>query len=177
MITKNFKRWISVLLQAYNTSTRGYAEVKNSNGSVRYLPIFYASNTIFPTSVSNVLRGSGVTSGVWIGNGTAIPTEEDYTLTSRIIDNNISSTRTELSGIDQDGNPFLKLTYIINNNSAADITITEVGYFQVCNASSSLNSATMNAEVIMFDHTLLDSPITIPANGNGVLVYTIKAII
>ncbi len=109
------------------------------------------------------IAGSG---GVCFGTGTAEPTEDDYTITQKVM--NAGSGMSVTCGVAQNGNTWTG-TYTIINSGTADVTISEVGLYGTIMYSSN------SYYCYLIDRTLLEEPITIPANGGvGQIVYTVN---
>lgn len=156
MITRNY----------YNAHRAALAKtlihdgMKDVNGNVcdagynsDYLP------SLILTSVS--FTGYG---GIVIGKGTTPPTVDDYRL-EWVITSGMTTSNSR--GIDENGNPYTLIT--LTNSSDKAITVGEIGivgygYYQ---AGSSSN------KYVLFDRTVLESPITIEPSGVGQITYTI----
>ena len=103
------------------------------------------------------------TGGVCFGTGTATPTENDYTMTQKLLN---SSTATVTASVTTNGSTITG-TYTIVNVGSSSITITEVGLFGNCMYSKN------QSYCYLVDRTLLDEPLTIEAGAVGKIVYTI----
>ena len=104
------------------------------------------------------------TSGFCFGTGTDTPTEDDYLFNTVI---QLPSTVTVSVKFEQDGTEY-KATYTLVNSSNGDITVNEVALVGCCRIGN-------NTPSYLIDRTLLDEPITIPANGGvGQIVYTVN---
>lgn len=111
--------------------------------------------------------------GFHFGSGTTAPTENDYKMQTDITSGlNIilnSSERGVESGI-----PYMAFTFTLTNTSSANITISEMGYVTgnaSCCTSSTGTTATNNN--VLFDRTLLDTPLTIAPSETAAITYTI----
>lgn len=103
------------------------------------------------------------------GTGTTPPTENDYTLESPIY--NISYTPgSVLIAPDGEGKYQMYIDHVLTNNTGADITICEVGLFgEVCSKwTSATNYLHRN---VMFERTVLDEPLVIPAGKSKLFTY------
>lgn len=175
MINKNFKAVVATLLQArdYNSLEYGMVEVKKTDGTTKYLcPTF----NYFPRSVSSTVSFTTDGQGIGVGTGTTLPTEDDYNLEHRITSGLSASTPAITKGVDSDDNPYLEYVFTLTNSTASDITITEIGYFQLFYASDTRNSSRSNAN-LMLDRTLLDQPVIVPANSTAAIKYQLKTVI
>ena len=136
------------------------------------------SFTIFPTSkfansfASGLMGGAkpGYTYGgdgqafVVLGTGNEPPALSDYKLSGDIV-TGFGST-VSFSGENAGDETYSQGTAVmtITNNNETDITIGEVGIvYQIGSRSS-----------VLFERTVLESPITIPAGGVGQVTYTIR---
>ena len=136
------------------------------------------SFTIFPTSkfayrlVSGLMEGAkpGYTYGgddlafVVLGTGNEPPALSDYKLSGDIV-TGFGST-VSFSGENAGDETYSQGTAVmtITNNNETDITIGEVGIVYQTGSSYS----------VLFERTVLESPITIPAGGVGQVTYTIR---
>lgn len=103
-------------------------------------------------------------SGVMFGNGTQEPAFDDYTLSG-----DIWTTYTGTASVSvatNDNGITLTALYTLTNTGSSDFTISEIG---LCGGQMSSNLAGHT----LFEHSLLENPITIPAGGVGQVTYTI----
>ena len=117
--------------------------------------------------VSTTYYSSNAYYGAIFGDGgNPVADANDYQLSgSRITTLKISAAT---HGVVVDGGSYtLKATYTITNTSTKEITITEVG------AVGQLIASNGTAYSTLLDHTILDTPVTIPAGGVGQVEYTI----
>ena len=176
MITKNFKALLQGVLQTGDT--KGMVPAKNTSGTTVYIGPSFSSGSCYPYSSNETIRiGSiGSNAGVYLGTGDAPATENDYTLSSVITSGLSAGAPTVTRGIDANGNPYKQIVAILTNSTAADITIKEIGYIQPFFASTTqMQSPSLHH--LLLDHTVLASPVTVPANGTVALKYTLKTII
>lgn len=103
---------------------------------------------------------------VVFGNGNVEPKIDDYKLSGHII-TGISTTVSNTVSLDGE-DAVQSSVFTITNNNNDDITISEVAY---CGKAC---STTSGSGVGLFERTLLESPITIPAGGVGQVTYTIR---
>ena len=108
--------------------------------------------------------GTSSSGGVSFGTGTAAGTEDDYTITQKVMNSGTGLAVT--MNVVQDGSTYTG-TYTITNSGSAAVTIAEVGLFGTCPYASS------SSYLYLIDRTLLEEPLTIPAGGVGKVVYTI----
>lgn len=110
-------------------------------------------------------RGSASNeAGVSFGTSDEAPTMDDYNLKGTLLTKeNINASCASQSTIDDTGVTIIG-TYAISNISDKEITINEIGYF----AQNGTGYA------FLYDRTVLDTPVTIPAGGVGQVTYTIR---
>lgn len=102
--------------------------------------------------------------GICVGSGVTPPTADDYKLESMITSDFSSVIATTL-----DANNDTVWTITITNTSSEDMTIGEVGY-----ANFGYYGAGTSSDYFLFDRTVLDEPLIIPAGGIGQVTYTIR---
>ena len=173
MLTKQFQK-------VYRGAVTGESyQVRISNGNIVTVtyPDAIANNyhTIATRTMINIpalMKKDGFSTyfstsssgGVCFGTGTAAATEDDYTITQKVL--NSGSGLAVTMNVVQDGSTYTG-TYTIVNSSSAAVTIAEVALFGTCPYSGS------TAYHYLVDRTLLEEPLTIPAGGVGKVVYTI----
>lgn len=179
MVTKNFKNMMKLVLQSSETSsTKGFLPAKKAiDGSTHYLCCKMRS-TVFPGSVATNFSYT-FSPGVIVGSGNTPPTEDDYKLDTQITSGlTQSGSTTVVYGADSDGNPYKQMDMILQNTTASDIVIREVGYLQWLEGSTVQYATTGNEQFpALLDRTLLETPLTVPANNVAVLRYVLKTII
>lgn len=173
MITKNFKSVVATLIAAGGAVD--LLPVKTSGGSTYYLS---ANLTRFPYNVTtNVQISQTMNNGIYLGTGTTPPTENDYRL------ENVISSSSGISGatptvnrrIDNDGNIYIEFTFLLSNSTNNDVTVNEIGYFQLFNGGDTQYSGVSAQISLMLDRTVLSTPVVVPANGSAAMKYKITA--
>ena len=101
------------------------------------------------------------TSGVMFGTNSTPPTFEDYTINNSGI--TVTGTIAKTVNINDNGGITAVLNCTLTNTGETEITISEVG----------LKASFTNTGSVLFERTVLDTPVTIPAGGVGQVVYTI----
>ena len=101
------------------------------------------------------------TSGVMFGTNSTPPTFEDYTINNSGI--TVTGALDKTVNINDNGGITAVLNCTLTNTGEAEITISEVG----------LKASFTNTGSVLFDRTVLDTPVTIPAGGVGQVEYTI----
>ena len=118
--------------------------------------------------ITNLLKSINA-AGVVLGNGSGQAAFDDYKLSGDIFSNfsyssslNVSESETGIT---------LEATYTITNTSDSEFTISELGLL-----SCPFNVGSVNSDYMcLLEHTYLDEPITLSANGGiGGVVYTIE---
>lgn len=170
MFTKNFKNLMVLnLLNSYGT--RGDHHVDTTT-----IPIYKTINGMQLTDRENTEHGAvslasalsdtlkttgGTNSSSWliIGTGTGTVSENDYCLFNQ--DSNCTCMSAASSTT---SNLTKSYTATFQNNSESDITITETGIVGQCWLYN--DSFTM-----LLEHTLLETPVIIPAGGTRTITY------
>ena len=175
MITSNFKKFLMLLLASQGTSSAlSMVPVKTPTGSTKYIaPSFSA----FPGEPAMFFTTSMSDYGIHVGSGSTPPAESDYALEQPITSGLTATSPSITVNYDAAGNPYKDILLTLSNTTSSDITITEVGYYVRMVYWDTQGVTTNNKMAFMIDRTLLDSPLTIPANGAGVLKYQLKTII
>ena len=163
MLTKNFYSYIRSSFSGQET----YATFTNTDGTIR--TVFVATNYP-PFKVMNVWGKSTTSTGVSFGTGTTLASVSDYTLESRLTDNQISvSTPSAVSFSRGDAYDEYSVTFGVTNKTANDITISEIGLTAMPYSPSGGSNV-----YTLVDRTVLDTPITIPAGQSKQITYTIR---
>lgn len=107
--------------------------------------------------------------GVVLGTGNVEPTLNDYKLSGDIITDYTYSCSVK-SNSTADGTEIVA-TYTVTNNQSSAIIIKEIGIICGVSATSSGSKAEYK---VLYERTVLDSPVTIEAGGVGIVTYTIR---
>lgn len=180
MITKNYKNFLKgILLGGDNAYNLTALQIKDVTNATRYACARFDSNSYFPYGVTYTVKynSNQQSTGIYVGTGTTPPTENDYQIENVITTGLSANTPTLNAALDADGNPYKRYIITFTNTTASDITITEVGYVQCLSAANTAGGFPSIFAYTLLDRTLLDTPLTVPANGNAVLVYELKSII
>ena len=166
MLTKN---WYNGLMAVLTGKTYNLVTYNNSTGytvdasiGTSWLKFNSGKSTQYPY-IGYVTKLTDV-GGVIFGKGTTQPTINDYKLSGSIV-NVSASSNVALEATDNEF--ILKSTHVIHNTSDSEITISEVGLI------ASLGSYNNSDYKCLLEHTLLDTPVTIPAGDVGKITYTI----
>lgn len=176
MVNKNFKAILQAILLA--NGGNGVIPITKPNGSTAYLAADFSNNQVFPYAVPSASVSVDTTinyRGIYIGSGDTPATENDYTL-QNFISSGINSTGTITHNVDANNNPYKAFTITLTNTTNSNITIKEVGYAISCYASNTFNGST-SMIYMLIDRTVLETPLTVPANGTAILYYELKSII
>lgn len=116
--------------------------------------------------------------GVVFGTGTGVPSINDTSLFGKCITSISSSNTTYVSSSTVDEEQDLvhyQTIYTISNTTGSDLTIGEVGLtYEVVTRKNNTNTGSNDKQYgILFEHSVLDTPITIPAGGVGQVTYII----
>ena len=161
MLTKNFYNVIESLF--------GRSDLKGTDQSGNTISVYPKADHVQVSQGSTL--GTWATGmynpGIGLGTGTTEPLPTDYNLSGNRLLSNLGVTINKNKTYNDDGCKHSSVITVTNNNSS-DITITEVAWFGYIYQSN-----TSSFSVAMFDRTLLDEPLTIPAGGTGQITYTI----
>jgi len=181
MITKNFKARIATLLQmtsSGNSSSggKGLLSVKDVGGTTRYMCCY--SNNSFPQSISVSVIFSANTNGIQIGTGNTAATEDDYKLETQITNGMSASSPALTCDVDSSGNPYIEYLFTLTNTTSSDITVREIGYVQQFRlADTQGGSFSSTSRYLLLDRTVLDTPVTVPANDSAAIKYRLKTVL
>jgi hypothetical protein len=100
-----------------------------------------------------------------LGNGNAPPTYDDYCLAGDVF-STFAYSADRVQTHDESG-AGTKVVFTITNTGEEDFTISEIGMF----APASINNIRKS---VMYERTVLDPPVTIPAGGVGQVTYTVR---
>lgn len=150
--------------------------IKTATGYSYYSTAVDTYFDMFYTSVKTpMFRTTGDMNCVLFGTGTTAPTMDDYKMESPISSGMTASFLASATTI-ADGVCTRKYIYTLTNGTTNDITISEIGAFAYAYYAKTAEYGDTNytsAGAFMLDHTLLDEPVTIPADGVGQVTYTI----
>ena len=174
MITSNLKKILFGFI--YNPSGNGGANnfnlpttspnLVNTDGVTLSRANYAANYHMYDLINTLSFAGNDSTSNtvyMTVGTGTTEPTEDDYNLETPNEDITIS-TATQGVKSDYSGKVY---TFTLYNSTSDDITITEIGLIGI------LTKWNTGHDHIMFDRTVLDTPITIPAGESKPITYEI----
>ena len=127
-----------------------------------------------PTAaITGASYNSGAYFGTIFGDGTGTPSANDTKLfgnhLSQLTNSNVTVS-VEYNADDNDAKQSVKAVYTITNTTGAELTIREMGllYEIAVDHTYDYNHA------VLMEHSVLDTPITIPVGGVGQVTYTIE---
>ena len=167
MITKNWYSYFSsvnanmVISNAAKTTDGtivncGYS-LSNATTSLDSLMLHYTS-VIYKIT----------TSGIVLGSGTTPPTINDFRLESQIT----SGLHCSVASV-YHSEGYVTRNITATNISDHEITIAEIGY--QCQIYTGENTSS-GSKFVLMDRSLLQTPVTIPVGGVGVISYTVRII-
>lgn len=172
MFTKN---WYSVLMNTMmNTGKLDVVKLSGeSTGSYYYDNVITgllsrSFHCVTPT-LYKVLTTTSDDGGVIFGTGTTPATVDDYNLSGDFISTLTASVAISTTG-DNNSGAVITAVYTLTNTGTSDVTIGEMGLISNSNSTGYANSDSK----VLYEHTVLDTPVTIPAGGIGQVTYTIK---
>lgn len=168
MITKNWYKIITTLMFGGVGATWS-ADILDITG-VSKTHYFNPGNTLFFSAyqLDNMLAKvlTGYDTGVVFGTGNTPATLDDYKLSGDVI-TTLSGTCAISRGVDAEG-AYITARYTLNNNGDSDVTVSEIA---ACTFFWPDKTKTL---FTILDRTVLDTPVTIPADGVGKVEYTIR---
>lgn len=128
------------------------------------------------TSIGNIItRAVGYTSavstsktvyGIAFGTGDAAPTRDDYWLSGTLLPNMKVVSRLQDFTFDEEGIT-IATTLTVQNAGSETVTIKEMAYLEHCYYSSS------KSNIVLCDRTVLDAPLTLAPEEQGVITFTL----
>lgn len=170
MFTKNFKNLMVLnLLNTYSSRGDHYVDTTTTPiyKTISGEELVDRTNTektavSLASALSDTLKtaaGTDASSWLIIGTGTGTVSENDYCLFNQ--DSNCTCVSAASSTT---GNLTKSYTATFQNNSESDITITETGVAGQCWLYN-------NYFTMLLEHTLLETPVIIPAGGTRTITY------
>ena len=173
MITKNFKNFLASILCTRGTYAMGWLPIKTVQNQNKYTASYFGSSSYFPSTVSSNVRTDYTGAGVQLGSGTTPATENDYRIETPIGSTNVAVAVTAQNVLDND-DLCVQYDILVTNNRSSDLTIAEIGYAQTIAVTDSKGSTSPSSSVVLFDRTVLDTPVEIPAGEQGTIRYRLK---
>lgn len=178
MLTNNYREMVKFIIKrsgddiSFKLTNGALSEYLNNNSGEALNTanlIFEQQANVFKQIVHGYTNhdSSKQGTGVVFGDGSGIPSENDYTLFGNVVS---TFNETHITSFSVEGDTVVRTVQytITNTSSTEDITISEIGYITTIHHKQWYQYAN-----ILIDHTVLDSPVTIPAGGVGQVTYTI----
>lgn len=114
-----------------------------------------------------------------VGTGTTEVSESDYCLANDVTSSFVTTVSNFNAGVTDDGHFFVVATWNGTNNTANDITLTEIGLVKVFNMYHLANVATSGIgntgeyNILLARH-ILEEPVTIGAGNTGTITVKIE---
>ena len=169
MLTKNFWKIFTALVGRVQGETKEVTVTLPSGSS--YTNNIYGTNAK-PYSVLGAICAPwcnekiGTWFGVWYGTGTTLPTLDDYKMEAPITDGSLSTkagSAALVASVEADC-VRISVPHSVTNLTSQDITISEIGCLGQIESGNSF----------LLDHTVLETPIVVPAGKTIALEYVIK---
>lgn len=147
---------------------------KNTSETVDFLGQFTASNRAEMIRQC-IQTGSDHCGGVVVGTGTAKPTLEDYKMSAIIPTEDVTITPEMVFPFIDAHKTGIMGVYTLQNNTDAEIAVSEVGLYAHPGGYrvDDWASETLYWYSSLFERTLLNEPITLPAGASAQLVYVV----
>ena len=173
MILDNYFKLISILtFYSFddNTPENGFTTSSGTKYALGYATKFSAGSSGDAIFQSSVLQSSYTTnSGIIFGTGDTPPTFNDYKLSGDIIQGLTAQAVVEAHTTSN--SCYRKFIITVQNTTSEAQIIREIGYVRRAPALKSDGKTTIIFPLV--ERTVLDNPVTIPANGFGQVEYTI----
>lgn len=170
MITQNLKNIQGYVftgnadVRTHLTTISNQSEISNTGNENTAILTDMASGSTDIDLTNDGCTSSGL--AIAVGTGTTTPTVSDYTLATPISVSDVSCVSASNVYSEPNGERYITATF--NNNTASDIVVNEVGLILDLWISSYFSYK------ILLDRQVLSSPVTIPANSEIALVYTLE---
>lgn len=139
-----------------------------STGQKKY---FTGNADGFVDTSSNRSINTSSSSGVYLGTGTGVPSEDDYDLFNRITGSSIfSSSQSRTYSCENEKFIFVE-TFTITNISNQSFTITEIGAVQQEYCASQPNNESADRYYFLLEHSMLAEPLTLAPGDIGVIEW------
>jgi hypothetical protein len=170
MLTNNFKAAMALVLIRCGKN-EGLLPVVAYNGTTYWL----TPSSNIPNNPTGSFTTSASGNGICVGSGDTPEAATDYQLEEPISDN-LQASVVQTVDVDASGNPFLMYDITITNSGGSAVTIREIGYRQSLYAATTEGGSGSNRTCLL-DRTVLETPVTIEANGIATIRYTLKTVI
>lgn len=181
MFTNNYIAFRKKVFEAISYSE--YASLKDISGTSRNAYIYrggYADMGAcmkYPKCAAiaeSEKIASSFSGGIYFGSGSTPAAKTDYCLESPITSGLTISATYLVYQNDGDGKYTVSMDYVVRNASGSEISISEIGAVSFMPSSYNSNN-TYNVNVVsypfLWERTVLDEPITIPAGESKLVTY------
>lgn len=169
MLTKNFYNFVMAYVSRC-TIADGYrdisGDVKKAAPSSATQYMFDYMKVLTLTTSTNTGSSSTKGNGVRIGTGVTPATKDDYQLENQITSGISIVNPSGITAKMEDGYVEVSATYTVTNTGTTAIAVSEIGLFG--------DAMSGNYTLIMYDRTVLESPIVLNPNQPKTLTYTIR---
>lgn len=172
MITNNFIN-LNRMLLAKSSINKGLLPCKAVDGVTYYLSNLYQSSS-YPYTQTQGFTLTAAAAGISLGTGTTMPTADDYNLESTITAGLTAGVFNTLTGVDENGSPYVRYEIVLKNTGSTALTIAEIGAKQSLYTATAAGAAANSNRVCLIDRTVFDTPITLEAGGYIMVVYTLR---
>ena len=164
MFTRNY---YSLLALQRMVGSRAYEPIMLTTTAGMLMTSYNSSWTNTSTSwIDTVLvTSTAKTIGIYFGDGTTPPSISDYNCSGEEI-TGLSIVSTDSTVTYANNKYRCRIAFILKNTSDKEVTISEVcrkGLIPTGNGS--------NTQPVMFERSVLDTPVVIPAGQNGTVEY------
>lgn len=159
-----------VSLSAYS-STPALIAAKTTSNENLYIPP--AANS---TSTSIMTNYNNSSYGIAVGSSDTAATENDYILGNLITTLRQSAMPQVALVYDAENTKLIaRIDLTLVNDTAEDIIVREIGRFACYNTTDTKgampSNATTNKRCVLVERTVLESPVTVPAQGTATIRY------
>lgn len=114
--------------------------------------------------------------GIVVGSGDTAESESDYALANKITSGLAGSVAQSTAYDSETGKTSAYSVLTLTNSTASDIVIKEIGCYAVFGTATELGGTISTSggrrKCALIDRTVLETPVTVPANGNAVIRYS-----
>lgn len=171
MITKWWEKILEYLPVSITNASYG-PQIKNIDGVTRFL---FSRSSMTPWIQNNIYFNTNGNDGFRVGAGATAPTDQDYALDSVItsgLTGSVSAGNPPATR-DANGNVVSNRVLTLQNTSASDITVSEVGYYGNQSCYETEGGAASN-KLVMYFRDVLNNPVTIAAGDTVAINIHIK---
>ena len=162
MLTSNFYKYHAAIFCGASSQRYNLA-VRDTSGKARTVFTYDPSNG-YVIFFGNNDSTSMSTYGIHFGDGTAEPTKDDYNLSGNRVTGLTERGRTRDVSHTED-TVTLTETITLTNTNSDTVTISEIAWIKNVYCDNFMTG------YFLFDRTLLDTPVTIPAGEDGIIMY------